>query len=151
MAISSADQHLAVIPEAAPISHMPGSARASPRTTSDSPARAPQPISPNSRLLQPTLSWQAKAGWIPEPPAASSSSAIHVEPYSGSSQVQVSTANSSTRDQPLSVGGFMSPVPPSVSWQSRADSLQASPVNISGQKYRARFLPATLCRLSTIG
>lgn len=126
MATSSAEPHLAAIPESRPISDLPGSALASPRSTSDSPGRGSAPISPTSRLLRPTLSWQAKAGWIPEAPAA-----LGTTPTSIDSSVNVSSGQMQEPSVALrapdqaTTAGRLSPSA-SAGWQSRQNILQPS-------------------------
>ena len=117
MATTSDSINLGVIPESAPVSYLPGSSRSSPRSTTDSPGRS-QPISQHSRLLQPTLSWQAKAGWIPDP-AANTSSSVAESLSDVGTQVQVSTAAVSARNQALAAGRRTSLISPSTSFRSR--------------------------------
>lgn len=116
MATSLEDLHLPAIPETGPVDYLPVSARASPRSTSDSPAHATPSISPTSRLLKPTLSWQAKAGWIAEPATALGPGSTGTEVHAGSSQRQTRT----TRDQATAATGQWSASPTSTSWQSAA-------------------------------
>ena len=125
MAVSSSEPYLAAIPETAPMNNLPGSARASPRSTSDSPARGTAPISPTSRLLRPTLSWQAKASWIREPPSSSTPTGTdsHV---SSSSQGQEPMAAVHARDQATMAASQLSLSPPSAGWQSIQGPLQTS-------------------------
>ena len=141
MAISSVDQKLPVIPEAAPLANLASSAQPSPRSTrstrstSDSLPRAPQPISPNSRLLQPTLSWQAKAGWMPDAPAAPNTSTTDDRTHSDTFQhLQPVTAEAShsIRIQ-AAASSSMSSGPPSASWQPQAEPQQKSDA-VSGQQ-----------------
>lgn len=118
------DLHLPAIPETVPVNHLPVSARASPRSTSDSPAQATLPISPTSRLLKPTLSWQAKAGWIPEPPTSSGRKPTGTDVDAGSSHKQVLTIAVDARDQATAAASRLSPSPPSASWHSATDPQQ---------------------------
>ena len=120
MAARVEDLHLPAIPETRPLDYRPVSARASPRSTSDSPAYATLPISPTSRLLKPTLSWQAKAGWMSEPATALGPNPTGIEDNAGSSQRQVPT----TRDQATAAAGQWTPSPPAASWQAAADPPQ---------------------------
>lgn len=125
MATSSAKPYLAAIPESRPINDLPGSALASPRSTSDSPGRGSAPISPTSRLLRPTLSWQAKAGWIPEPPTALYTTPASIDPNVSSGQLQEPTVVLSAPDQATTAAGRLSPSV-SASWQSTQNPLQPS-------------------------
>lgn len=134
MATSLEELHLPVIPETGPVLYLPVSARASPRSTSDSPAHATPSISPTSRLLRPTLSWQAKAGWIPEPAAALGPSPTGTVVDAGSSQRQTPT----TRDQATAAAGHLSSSPPSTSWQSAADPLQTLGGATGKQRHHAK-------------
>lgn len=126
MGSTSAEPHLAAIPEAGSIFNLPGSARASPRSTSDNPARGTAPISPTSRLLRPTLSWQAKASWIAEPPTASSTPLTGAVSDWGTSQGQEPVAAVHTQHQATTPARLLSPSPPSVGWQSIHDPKQTS-------------------------
>lgn len=126
MAMSTAEPHLAAIPETLPMSDLPGSAWASPRSTSDSPARGSAPISPTSRLLRPTLSWQAKASWIPEPPAASGTTPTGIDSHGGCDQGQEPIAAVRAKDQATAGASQLSPSPPSAGWLSTQNPVQSS-------------------------
>ena len=155
MAVSSAEPHLAAIPETVPTNDLPGSARASPRSTSDSPARGTAQISPTSRLLRPTLSWQAKASWIPDLPTASGTTATGTESDVGSSQGQEPIAAVHARDQATMAASQLSPSPPSAAWQSVQDPLQTfqgaagqSSSNLCINQYTHRLdVHCCLCKL----
>lgn len=127
MASSSAEPHLAAIPETRPTDDLPGSALASPRSTSDSPGRGSAPISPTSRLLRPTLSWQAKAGWIPEAPTAlcPTPTSIDSNVDVSSGQMQEPTVALKAPDQATTAAGRLSPSV-SARWQSMQNNLQPS-------------------------
>ena len=132
MTITSAEPHLAAIPETMPMNGLPGSARASPRSTSDSPARGTAPISPTSRLLRPTLSSQAKASWIPELPTASGTPPTGADSDGGSRQGQEPVAAIDTQNQVTTAANLLSPSPPSAGWQSTQETKQ-SPQGAAGQ------------------
>ena len=149
MTVSSAKPHLAAIPETASINHLPGSAHTSPRSTSDSPAQGSPPISPTSRLLQPTLSWQAKASWISEPPTTSGTTPMGTEFDAGSRQGQVPFAAADARDQATTASSRLSPSPPSASWQSAPDSLQTSH-DATGQSNVTAWHMLSMCIVSCV-
>ncbi len=147
MATLSDNPYLEAIPESSSVNYLPGSARSSPRSTSDSPARSTglQPISQHSRLLQPTLSWQAKAGWIPNPLVGVSSSATHAIPDASNPQVQASTTAVSARNQALAAGRRTSLISPSTSFRIREEP-QTSADYASGQQ----LLKATMRMWSSV-
>ena len=113
MAVSS-EHSLEATPESAAVSHLSNSARSSPRSTSDNPARNLQPISQHSRLLQPTLSWQAKAAWIPEP--ASTSATF---PAQSTAEEHSYVTASSARSQALAAGRRTKLIEPASSFKDR--------------------------------
>ena len=122
---SNSEHSLPAIPEAAAISHVSNSARSSPRSTSDNPARSLQPISQYSRLLQPTLSWQAKAGYIPELMDAPKTS--EAESAQNTTAADAFAAAVNARDQALAAGRRTSLVSPKSSIKDReADTKDAS-------------------------
>lgn len=136
MASSWDAQSLEAIPESATVSYQPGSAHPSPspRSTSDNPARSPssQPISQHSRLLQPTLSWQAKAAWLPDPVADASTSVMDHGFVDNITQVQVSTAALTARNQALAAGRRTSLISPSTSFRAR-DAVRMSAHDTRGE------------------
>jgi len=123
MVVTSESSNLAAIPESISVSYQPTSVRTSPRSTSDSPGRSP-PISQHSRLLQPTLSWKAKAGWIPNPVAGTSTAAADQLADTSSTQVQVSMAAVSARNQAMAAGRRTSLISPSTSFHVRDEPQQ---------------------------
>ncbi|KAL0039822.1 hypothetical protein WJX77_009060 [Trebouxia sp. C0004] len=124
MVTTSESPNLAAIPESTSVSYQPTSVRISPRSTSDSPGRSP-PISQQSRLLQPTLSWKAKAGWIPNPVGTSTAAADQLAETSGT-QVQVSVAAVSARNQAMAAGRRTSLISPSTSFHLRDEPVAAA-------------------------
>jgi len=123
MVITSELSNLAAIPESTSVSYQPTSVRTTPRSTSDSPGRSP-PISQQSRLLQPTLSWKAKAGWIPNPVAGTSTAAADQLADASGTQVQVSMAAVSARNQAMAAGRRTSLISPSTSFHLRDEPQQ---------------------------
>lgn len=123
MVVTSETSNLAAIPESTSVSYQPTSVRTSPRSTSDSPGLSP-PISQHSRLLQPTLSWKAKAGWIPNPVAGISTAAPDQLADTSSIQVQVSMAAVSARNHAMAAGRRTSLISPSTSFQLRDEPQQ---------------------------
>lgn len=118
MVVTSEIPNLAAIPESTSVSYQPASVRTSPRSTSDSPGRSSS-ISQHSRLLQPTLSWQAKAGWIPNPVTGTSTAAADQQADTSGTQVQVSMAAVSARNQAMAAGRRTSLISPSTSFHLR--------------------------------
>ena len=158
MAIITAEPHLAAVPETVPMNDLPGSARASPRSTSDSPARGSAPISPTSRLLRPTLSWQAKASWIPEPSTTSGTTPTGNDFHGASGQGQEPIAAVHARDQATAGASQLSPSPPSAGWQSTQNPVQGSQGNAGQSKHQHTMTYVSLCivacascRFTTIG
>ena len=126
---SSSELSLPAIPEAPAASYISTPAHSSPRSTSDNPARNLQPISQHSRLLQPTLSWQAKAGYIPEPADALRTS--EAASAQGVTAAQDFAAAGNARDQALAAGRRTSLVSTISSFKDK----EADTKDASGESY----------------
>ena len=122
MVVISETSILAAIPESTSVSYQQ---HTSPRSTSDSPGLSP-PISQHSRLLQPTLSWKAKAGWIPNPVAGTSTAAADQLADTRGTQVQVSMAAVSARNRAMAAGRRTSLISPSTSFHLRDEPQQVA-------------------------